>query len=47
MPRGLPPQVPEEKNKDGFYVPKGTRPLLYLSSQQVPYMRAKLCASHV
>ena len=30
-----PAQVPEEKNKDGYYVPKGTRPQLYLSTQQV------------
>lgn len=28
-------QVPEEKNKDGLYVPKGTRPQLYLGTQQV------------
>lgn len=29
------PQVPEEKNKDGNWVPKGTKPVLQLSHQQV------------
>jgi hypothetical protein len=28
-------QVPEEKNKDGNWVPKGTKPVLQLSHQQV------------
>jgi hypothetical protein len=28
-------QVPEEKSKDGLYVRKGTRPQLYLGTQQV------------
>lgn len=35
-----PPQVPEEKGKDGFYVPKGTRPQLYLGTQQVRHAGA-------
>jgi hypothetical protein len=28
-------QVPEEKNKDGLYVPKGSKPVLSLAGPQV------------
>lgn len=31
----LPMQVPEERNKDGQWVPKGSKPVLQLTHQQV------------
>jgi hypothetical protein len=33
----FPPQVPEERTKDGSYVQKGTKQSLFLSTPQVTF----------